>query len=173
MVTKPPSRTALGRICSVLDHISRIILGTLIGLIVLVTCMAVWWRYVLNDPLSWTEQISRIMFVWVTFLGAASLYRSVQHIAIDMLYLALPAGPLRQGIYWLNQVLILLLAVFLFWFGGKLSLDNLSQTFGALEISPSSFYLAAPVSALLIILYWFEKLLEPAMRDPHSSQQNL
>jgi TRAP-type C4-dicarboxylate transport system permease small subunit len=173
MVTNPPSRTALGRVCSVLDHVSRIILGALIGLIVLVTCMAVWWRYVLNDPLSWTEQISRILFVWVTFLGAASLYRGVQHIAIDMLYLALPVGPLRQGVYWLNQVLILLLAVLLFWFGGKLSLDNLSQTFGALEISPSTFYLAAPVSAVLIIVYWFEKLLDPATREPLSTERHL
>lgn len=173
MVTKPTSLTALGRVCSVLDHVSRIILGTLIGLIVLVTCMAVWWRYVLNDPLSWTEQISRILFVWVTFLGAASLYRGVQHIAIDMLYLSLPAGPLRQGVYWLNQVLILLLAVLMLWFGGKLSIDNMAQTFGALEISPSSFYLAAPVSAVLIILYWFEKLLHPAMREPSGSERHL
>lgn len=173
MAAGPPSRTALGGVCEILDRLSRIVLGTLIGLIVLVTCAAVWWRYILNDPLSWTEQISRILFVWVTFLGAASLYRGVQHIAIDMLYLALPSGPLRQGVYWLNQILILLLAVLLFWFGGKLSLDTLSQTFGALEITPATFYSAAPVSAALIILYWFEKLLDPAMRDPsHSLRQN-
>jgi TRAP-type C4-dicarboxylate transport system permease small subunit len=40
------------------------------------------------------------------------------------------------------------------------------QTFGALEISPSWFYFAAPVAGVLIVLYWLEKLLDPRFRMP-------
>ena len=69
---------------------AKFALGVLTGAIVAVTLAAVWWRYALNAPLSWTEQVSRIFFVWMTFLGAAVLYRERVHVAIDMFVLMLP-----------------------------------------------------------------------------------
>jgi TRAP-type C4-dicarboxylate transport system permease small subunit len=90
------------------------------------------------------------------------------HIVIDMLVIMLPA-PLQRLVYWVNQALILVFALMLLWFGGKLAIDNLGQTFGALEITPSSFYFAAPVSAALILLYWVEKIVDPSKRLPQGN----
>ena len=50
--------------------------------------------------------------------------------------------------------------------GGDLTFGSGGQTFGALEISPASFYFAAPFCAALMIVFWNEKLLDPARRDP-------
>lgn len=161
------SQSALARavrvVCDATEAVSRALLGLCIAGIVVITCIAVWYRYVLGAPLSWTEQISRILFVWLTFVGAAVLYRSKLHIAIDMMVHMLPK-PLQHIVYWINEALTLFLAVMLLWFGGRLSLTTMGQTFGALEISPATFYLAAPVTAALIILYWFEKLVDPSRR---------
>lgn len=155
----------LRTVCDVTDRAAAVAAGGCIAAIVAITVVAVWYRYVLGAPLAWTEQISRILFVWVTFLGAAVLYRRMIHIVIDMLVIMLPA-PLQRVVYWVNQALILVFALMLLWFGGKLAIDNLGQTFGALEITPSSFYLAAPVSAALILLYWVEKIVDPSKRLP-------
>ena len=153
------------RVCDAGDWIARAIVGASIAAIVLITIVAVWYRYGLDRPLSWTEQVCRILFVWSVFAGAAVLYRNMPHIAIDMFVLMLPQR-LQMVVLWLNQGLILLLAVLMLWFGLQISIGTLGQTFGALEISPASFYFAAPFCAALMILFWIEKLLDPARRDP-------
>jgi TRAP-type C4-dicarboxylate transport system permease small subunit len=155
----------LRAVCDVTERASAVAAGGCIAAIVLITVVSVWYRYVLGAPLSWTEQVSRILFVWVTFLGAAVLYRRMLHIVIDMMVMMLPP-PLQRVVYWTNQALIFVFAAMLLWFGGKLSIDNLGQTFGALEITPASFYAAAPVSAALILLYWVEKIVDPSKRVP-------
>lgn len=165
-MSPPPERAGpLRAVCDVTERIGAVAAGACIAAIVVITVVAVWYRYVLGAPLAWTEQVSRILFVWVTFLGAAVLYRRMIHIVIDMMVMMLP-GPLQRVIYWVNQALIFVFAAMLLWFGGKLSIDNLAQTFGALEITPASFYAAAPVSAALILLYWVEKIVDPSKRVP-------
>lgn len=147
-----------------LTRLVKTIVGLLIGAIVVITLVAVWWRYVVNDPISWTEQICRIFFVWVTFLGAAVLYRQKSHIAIDMLVLMMP-DHLRRVVGWIVELGVLLFIVVFFIYGLKLSLDTLGHTFGALDITPASFYFAAPVSAALMFLFFIERMLDPSKRN--------
>ena len=55
--------------------------------ITILTLAQVFWRYILELPLQWSEEIARYCFVWVTFLGAATLMRLQDgHPAIDALY---------------------------------------------------------------------------------------
>jgi TRAP-type C4-dicarboxylate transport system permease small subunit len=152
-------------ICDGADTLSRIIVGFSIAAIVGITIAAVWYRYGLNAPLAWTEQVCRILFVWSVFAGAAVLYRQMLHIAIDMFVVMLPPGA-QKLIYWTNQGLMLLVGILMLVFGLQITIGTLGQTFGALEISPASFYAAAPYSGLLVILFWVEKLIDPAKREP-------
>ncbi len=153
------------RLCDLCDWVARTIVGGSIAAIVLITIAAVWYRYGLERPLSWTEQVCRILFVWSVFAGAAVLYRNMLHIAIDMFLLMLPRR-LQTAVLWLNHGLILLLSVLMLWFGLQISIGTMGQTFGALEISPATFYSAAPFCAALMIIFWVEKLFDPARRDP-------
>lgn len=152
---------------AVLDAITTVaksFIGALVGAIVVITLAAVWWRYVLNAPLAWPEQISRIFFVWVTFVGAAVLYRERLHVAIDMFVAMLPQAAQRAAA-WAIEGLVLVFNLVFFVFGLKLSIDTLGQTYGALDISPASFYFAAPVSAGMMIFYFLEELINPARRE--------
>jgi TRAP-type C4-dicarboxylate transport system permease small subunit len=153
------------RICDGLDAFSRFIVGGSILAIVIITVVAVWYRYVLNAPLAWTEQVSRILFVWSVFAGAAVLYRSVLHIIIDMFVLMLPAGGQRV-LFWINHAMMFLVGVMMLVYGLQITMGTWSQTFGALEISPASFYAAGPYCGALILAFWLEKTLDPARRDP-------
>lgn len=165
---KHPMVKVLSAICDGVTWVVSSLLGVLIGAIVLITLAAVWWRYVINDPISWTEQVSRILFVWVTFLGAAVLYREKSHITIDM-FLEMIPQPFKAWMVWLIELGMLLFVVVLFVYGLKLSLDTLSQTYGALDISPASFYFAAPVSAAMMFLFFIERLVDPSKRGPGHS----
>ncbi len=153
------------RLCDLCEWTARAIVGGSIAAIVLITIAAVWYRYGLERPLSWTEQVCRILFVWSVFAGAAILYRQMLHIAIDMLVVMLPPG-LQKIVGWTNQVLMLLTGILMVVYGLQISIGTLDQTFGALEISPASFYFAAPYCGALIVIFWIEKLFDPARREP-------
>jgi TRAP-type C4-dicarboxylate transport system permease small subunit len=52
-----------------------------------VMCLAqVGWRYVLNDPLVWSEEAARYLFVWVAYLSGWLAWKHRAHIAVDMVH---------------------------------------------------------------------------------------
>ena len=54
-------------------------------------------RYVLNNSLSWTEEIARYLLMWITFIGAAVAMRRGTHIAVEVALLFLPKPIVRVG----------------------------------------------------------------------------
>ena len=153
-----PDRHALHRFASFLTALSRRaersawrLIALVLGIIVIIMLLAIWSRYVMQAPFGWTEQLSRMLFVWITFLGAAVLYRRNGHIAIDFFQTLLPPAAAR-GVRILNQVLMLGLFLVLL-------------IYGALNITPSVYYVSAPVSAALMILFWLEHIVKEALPD--------
>lgn len=55
-------------------------------------------RYVLNDSLSWTEEIARYGLMWVVFIGGAMVTRRNSHIAVELLSNVMKPGPLRASL---------------------------------------------------------------------------
>lgn len=144
------------KVCDSVEKVSNMIIALLVLTIILLTLITIFYRYFLNSPLSWSEQIPRILFVWTTFLGAATLYRRMEHITLDYFYNKFPV-PLRKIVSVFNELALLVLFVVYLFYGTQLSISNIEQTYGAVQLSPSVFYVACPVSALLMIMYWFEK----------------
>ena len=50
----------------------------------------VFMRYVLNRPLGWTDELSLVMYVWAIFWAAALMISDREHVALDLVYVALP-----------------------------------------------------------------------------------
>lgn len=51
----------------------------------LLSIVQVFFRYVLNNSLSWSEELARILFVWATYLGIAVVSRDKEQIIVDVL----------------------------------------------------------------------------------------
>jgi len=47
-------------------------------------------RYVLNDSLTWTEEVARYLLIVITFIGAGIAVRRNSHIYVEMLYRYMP-----------------------------------------------------------------------------------
>lgn len=77
--------------------------------ILIVMGLGVFFRYVLNDSLTWTEEISRYGLVYITYIGCATAVRRRSHIRIDLMARLLP--PAIQRV--LTVIIDLLVFVFL------------------------------------------------------------
>src|SRR5580765_7233625 len=55
-------------------------------------------RYVLNDSLSWTEEIARYVLMWVVFIGGAMVTRRNIHMSVELLANVMKPGPSRATV---------------------------------------------------------------------------
>ena len=53
-------------------------------------------RYVLNNPIGWTQEFVLIAYIWIVFWCSAFLVRERDHITFDMAFEALPPGARRR-----------------------------------------------------------------------------
>lgn len=67
----------------IVDRIRDAICVALLAALFILINIQVFYRYVINDPLSWPEEVARNLFVWITFLGVAKLFRERLHYAVD------------------------------------------------------------------------------------------
>lgn len=159
---------AIGRLCNLVTQIAEFMLGSAMAAIVLITIAAVWWRYVVNAPIAWIEQVSNMLFIWIVFIGAAVLYRRQLHIAVDYFVNMLPQR--FSGIaFWTIETLNLVFIVVLFVFSLKLTIDVLPSTTGALDITPAWYYASAPIACAMMMLFFVEKVIDPTKRVPTGS----
>jgi len=124
-------------------------------------------RYAFNSGFSVSEELSRWLFVWLTFLGAVVALRDNGHLGTDMLVSRL--GPVAKRIC---MGLALLLMLFCCWLLFKGSYDqtliNWNTTSAVMEVSVSWFYASGMVFAVmgsLIILSELWRLLTGRLAD--------
>src|SRR5262245_66399091 len=74
--------------------VARIEAGIIVLLVFCLTAVTfaqVITRYGLGDPLIWSEELARYLFVWVSMIGAALAIRQGGHFGLDLLIRRMPA----------------------------------------------------------------------------------
>src|SRR3954447_1871276 len=56
-------------------------------------------RYILNDSLSWTEEIARYGLMWLAFIGGAVVTRKKAHIAVELVSNLMKPSLLRTALF--------------------------------------------------------------------------
>jgi TRAP-type C4-dicarboxylate transport system permease small subunit len=136
------------------QFLDRLVGGALALLLAGMTCIvfvSVIFRYLLNSPLTWTEELASLLFAWLTFVGAYVGFRTHSHIRIDTLTMALP-GPVRRGIRRVADAGVLLVLLVFVWQGFSLTATTWSLEFPALQISRGYLYVSLPVGACLMLV---------------------
>lgn len=77
------------------------------GGIVAFVNLAVFFRYALDSPLTWTNEISSYLLVYSVLFGACVALRHNQFVKVEALLNAMPARP-RKVVITISQVLIVL-----------------------------------------------------------------
>lgn len=108
-------------------------------------------RYVLNDSLSWTEEIARYLLMVLTFVGAGIVTRKRLHIAVEMLETLLPdtGGRVLRAVV---DVITLGFVALLAWFSVTMIERMHIQRMTMIEAPMSIVYGAIAVGILIMLL---------------------
>lgn len=86
----------------------------LLAILLVVVGAQIFFRYALNHSLFWSEELARYLFIYLVFLGSASVLRQGRHIQVSFFVERLPP-PLRRGVAVLVDVLLLAFAGTVLW----------------------------------------------------------
>jgi TRAP-type C4-dicarboxylate transport system permease small subunit len=124
-------------------------------------------RYGFNTGITTSEELSRWLFVWLTFLGAIVAMREHGHLGVDTLVKRLPSWG-KKACLVVSQILMLY-ATWLFLQGSwEQTLINLGVSAPATGLSTGIFYgvgLVFSVSVILILLHDLYRVVTGQMRE--------
>ena len=74
----------------IIKYFEELLASVAITIVVLSAFYGVVSRYILNNPIAWSNEIATIAFTWTVFLGAAAAWKRDKHIHLDLVYDFLP-----------------------------------------------------------------------------------
>jgi len=119
--------------------------------IVVLIFLQVLFRYVIHQPLSWTVELSRFLFAWVSMLGAAAATTEIFNQGIDLFVKRLPEKA-QIAVDVLARITTGLTTCFLIYYAVDLTGRVHSQLSSVLRIRMSSVYAAIPVGLFLFVI---------------------
>lgn len=130
--------------------IKAVIVGCMFAMLAAI-CLQVFFRFVMNQPLDWPEELARFAMIWSAMLAAVYVQQERGHLSLDFFTARLPQkASLLLRILMNVLIIIFMAAVVTSGIQEAYTLWDLKT--GALRISRSIPYLAIPVSSALFIL---------------------
>lgn len=149
----------LGWLTRIVDRVDHAIFRleevvAIISLVSMVICVftEVVFRYVLNAPLAWTEELARLSIIWLTFAGGAIVFRSRAHIRIDLLLDLLPGVP-RRVLIWLIEIGLVVVLVVLAPNGWQMTVIFWPSKTPAIELPIGMMYLPVTLFSTAMIFH--------------------
>lgn len=143
---------------TIIRLIDKALAGTLIIAMVSILLTVIWQvvsRYVLKDPASVTEELSRFILIWIGILGAAYAYRQNAHLGFNLI-VERQSRKVKRLLLTCVEIIVIIFCVLVMVYGGSelvsLTLE-LEQISAALGVKMGFIYSVLPLSGGLIIAY--------------------
>lgn len=137
------------RIINATNYMLKHLLNVIMLVLVVSVFMQVIFRFVINSPLAWTEELARYSLVWLTFLGAAYAMSRKAHIGVEF-FVNLFSGLGKKILQTVATFISLIFFGLMIFSGYNLVSNTMVQTSPVLEIPMGLVYAAIPVSGLLL-----------------------
>ncbi|KJZ21230.1 C4-dicarboxylate ABC transporter [Loktanella sp. S4079] len=137
------------------------------GLVVMTVLIAaqVFWRYVLNDSIAWTEPASVMIMGWFIFLGAAVGIREGYHLSFDVLLYVIPHKG-KMFLYSISDLVVAGFGLGMIWFGWQLAEKTAGNTLPSLGISGAYDFIPIVAGGVLVVLFSVERIARRAAGLP-------
>ncbi len=144
---------------NITNKIIEAIIAFLMGSIIVIIFLQVFFRYVLKNPLGWTGEAACYLFVWMIFIGTYRLLRDREHMCIDILFKKL--GTNWQKICSIVYYLLLIpLASILMIYGFSFAKKFIFNYSPALQLPLGWIYSILPITGFLFLILAIENILK-------------
>lgn len=149
---------ALNTVTTPLSRVLRHIAGILLLVMTLIVVAQVLFRYILNIPLSWTDESSRFLMIYMTYLCLPFVYLTDKNIAMTFVTEILEKKTPRLFAFLTLLAHIAAIIVFAVWikFGWNF-FETGSVMADSLPIPMFVVYIIPPVMMAITILYAVQK----------------
>lgn len=127
--------------------------------------LQLFFRFALNSPLMFPEEISRYAYVWITFVGLSLATKTREHIRVDAGVGLLPQV-WQRAIGVLVDLTSFAILLWLAYLGVRFMLFSRMSISPALELSLNLVYVAFPLGCLLAALRLSVHLVAELRRGP-------
>ena len=143
-----------------LDKFEIAVVTGLLGTMIVVVFLQVFFRFVIQGSLPWSEELARYLMVWTVFIGASIWAKEGSHIGVEALVSAFPPRLKRFSIVLagvVNVIFCIIIAV--------ISFEVVTFIHGSGQLSPAMripmywAYLAIPVGIVLMGLRFIQATL--------------
>jgi len=146
---------AVNKLMKLVEIIMIILLLTAVLFIV----AQIFWRYVLRNPLGWTEQAARSVFIWLIMLGIPVMFNRNITMSFDII-LEKITGTAHDVIQICLKLLGIGFSVFYFFASLQLCINTGSRMVSGMPIPLNALYCAQPVCAVLLLIVFIKQIAE-------------
>lgn len=158
------ARRAFGKF----QHAGAVVCGLLLTVFTGLVLYSVLMRYLFSAPPIWGEEMPRLFFVWMIFIGAAFAYFSGQNIRMTAIIDRVPSRPRRMLELGMHGLVVVILLLILWYSPPILNLASRTQSI-ATGISDWWKFIALPVGAVLLLVneaWRIARILRGHVDDP-------
>ena len=138
----------------------EVLLIVLVAVMTLTVLWGVFTRFCLGRQAAYTDELARVLLVWISMIGAALAFGQKAHLGVD--YVVSKLHPeARKTLSVIVQLVILSLALIVFVIGGwALSTGQMGQPLPTMPwLTRGMVYISMPVGGVLIVLFALENMI--------------
>ncbi|MDT8860351.1 TRAP transporter small permease [Alkalihalobacillus sp. MEB130] len=128
------------------------------SVIVLLALLQIGSRYV-GQPLRWSDEAIRYLFVWFIFIGTAYAIREKKHIVVDFI-----SDRFSRTVVWFTQLTVYVLMCVFIWvliyYGFDVATTMKVQLSPLNRIPMTYVFLAIPVGGVLMLFYTILNIID-------------
>ena len=152
---------SLARLTSILAQVALWAAGAGLTLMTAFIAAQVFWRYLLNSSLIWSEPASVMIMGWFIFLGAAVGIREGYHLSFDIILYMLPERG-KKILHSLSDAVVAAFGCGMIYYGSELALKTMNNRVPSLGISGAWDFIPIVAGGVLVVLFSVERIFRRA-----------
>lgn len=155
-----------------INKVARYTVSTMFTVMVILVAIQILTRFVIDFPISWSEEIARYLMIYIVFLGSALLVRKNGHIAIDFL-LEIVNDKNKKRLNFVNLAISTVFFLVLVYSGIELTIVVIGQVTPTLQFSMAWAYAAMPLGAILMVLNALAVFFEMSIKGENKKEEEI
>lgn len=145
-----------------IDKLEEFSLIIMYATMVIIIFIQVIMRYVFNNSLSWSEELGKFIFVWLSWIGISIGAKRGEHIKLTMFVDRLsPKGAQISNIF--SELIVIGICAVTAYYGSTLVASQSKVHYAGIKISMAWGYLSVVLGCVLMILRSFISIVDSAV----------